>query len=54
MRDAYNSLRDPRRRMRESLLSVDPDAPFVSLIERKARQRRFAGPQPWLEVLQGK
>jgi curved DNA-binding protein CbpA len=54
IRDAYDSLRDPRRRMRDRLLSADPLAPFVSVIEIKARQRRFAGPQPWLEVLKGK
>ena len=54
IRDAYDSLRDPRRRMRDSLLSADPVAPLVSVIELKARKRRFAGPQPWLEVLKGK
>ena len=54
IRDAYDSLRDPRRRMREKLLSVDPLAPFVSVIEIKKGQRRFAGPKPWLEVLKGK
>ena len=53
IRDAYESLRDPRRRMRDRLLSVDPVAPFVSIIELKAR-RRYAGPKPWLEVLKGK
>ena len=52
--DAYDSLRDPRRRMRDRLLAVDPCAPFVSVIELQARPRRFAGPQPWLEVLKGK
>jgi curved DNA-binding protein CbpA len=54
IRDAYDSLRDPRRRMRDRLLSVDPFVPFVSVIELNAKQRRFAGPQPWLEVLKGK
>jgi hypothetical protein len=54
IRDAYDSLRDPRRRMRERLLSVDPLASFVSVVEGNARQRRFAGPQPWLEVLKEK
>jgi curved DNA-binding protein CbpA len=53
IRDAYDNLRDPRRRMRDSLLAVEPFAPFVSVVELKA-QRRFAGPQPWLEVLKGK
>jgi DnaJ-domain-containing protein 1 len=54
IRDAYDSLREPRRRMRNSLLSVDPFATFVSVLELKTRQRRFAGPQPWLEVLKKK
>ncbi len=54
IRDAYDSLRDPRRRMRASLISVDPVAPFASVVEGNARQRRFTGPQPWLEVLKGK
>jgi len=54
IRDAYEKLGDPRRRMRHSLLAADPSAPFVSLIEGKAPTRRFAGPQPWLEVLKHK
>ena len=54
IRDAYDSLRDPRRRMRDTLLSADPFAPFVSVIDLKTRQRRFAGPRPWMEVLKGK
>jgi hypothetical protein len=54
IRDAYEVLRDPRRRMRDRLVSVDPCAPLVSIIALDARQRRFAGPKPWLEVLKGK
>jgi preprotein translocase subunit Sec63 len=52
IRDAYASLRDPRRRMRDTLVSVDPVAPLASIIELPARPRRFAGPQPWLKVLE--
>ena len=52
IRDAYDSLRDPRRRMRDRLLSVDPFVPFVSVIELQAPKRQFAGPQPWLKVLE--
>jgi curved DNA-binding protein CbpA len=52
IRDAYDSLRDPRRRMRDRLLSVDPFAPFVSVVEVQARPRRFGGPQPWLKALE--
>lgn len=54
IRDAYETLRDPRRRMRDRLVSVDPRAPLASLLDRNEQPRRFAGPQPWLEVLQGK
>lgn len=54
IRDAYEILRDPRRRMRDLLLSADPEAPLVSLVEGPPAQRRFAGPDPWLEVLKGK
>jgi curved DNA-binding protein CbpA len=54
VRDAYDSLRDPRRRMRDRLLAADPFAPFASTVDLHARPRRFVGPQPWLEVLKGK
>ena len=49
VRDAYETLRDPRRRVRE-LLSVDPKQPLVSLLDGCA-ERRFTGPEPWLAVL---
>jgi curved DNA-binding protein CbpA len=54
IRDAYESLRDPRRRMRDRLLAVDPLAPLVSVVDVNVRQRRFVGPQPWLEGLKGR
>jgi DnaJ-class molecular chaperone len=54
IRDAYETLRDPRRRVRDMLLSADPEAPLVSLIEGEKPQRRFLGPHAWLEVLKGK
>jgi len=54
IRDAYETLRDPRRRMRNLLLAADPGAPLVSLIEGQPSERRFVGPEPWLEVLKGK
>jgi curved DNA-binding protein CbpA len=53
IRDAYETLRDPRRRARSLLLSADPAAPFSSLFT-DAPQRRFAGLAPWLEVLKAK
>ena len=54
IRDAYETLRDPRRRMRYMLLSADPEVPLVSLVEGQPAQRRFAGPRPWLEVVKKK
>lgn len=54
IRDAYETLRDPRRRMQNMLLSADPAEPLVSLIAGELPPRRFAGPNPWLEVLKGK
>jgi curved DNA-binding protein CbpA len=54
IRDAYEILRDPRRRMRHRLFAVDPAVPLASLFAGGAPPRRFAGPGPWLEVLKGK
>jgi curved DNA-binding protein CbpA len=54
IRDAYEILRDPRRRVRHRLFSVDPGAPLASLFTDDARPRRFVGPGPWLDVLKGK
>ena len=53
IRDAYETLRDPRRRARQMLLPEDPLPPLASLLS-AAPPRRFAGPKPWLEVLKGK
>ena len=53
IRDAYEAMRDPHRRARYLLLSANPTAPFVSLLT-ETKERRFAGPDPWLEVLKGK
>jgi curved DNA-binding protein CbpA len=54
IRDAYETLRDPRRRMRDMMLAADVAAPFVSLFAGLEPERRFVGPNPWLEVLKGK
>ena len=51
VRDAYEELRDPRRRARRLLLSADPAQPLVSLLESGAAERRFIGHGPWLAVL---
>jgi len=54
IRDAYEILRDPRRRLRHRLFSADPGAPLASLFTDEVRPRRFVGHGPWLEVLKGK
>ena len=51
IRDAYDTLRDPRRRMREIVLAADPEAPLTALLESQPKKRRMVGPQAWLEVL---
>ncbi len=51
IRDAYELLRDRRRRAQYTLFSVNPDAPLASLLEGMENQRPFAGPGPWLAVL---
>ncbi len=53
VRDAYDMLRDPRRRLRHRLFAVDPQAPLASLFPDEARPRRFVSPGPWLDVLKG-
>ena len=54
IRDAYEILRDPRRLALHLLLSADPEAPLVSLLPTRTRERRFTGPGPWLAVMREK
>lgn len=51
IRDAYDTLRDPRRRMREILLAAEPEAPLTTLLASQPKKRRLVGPQAWTEVL---
>jgi len=51
IRDAYETLRDPRRRARRRLLARGPDVPLESLLDGHDAELRFAGPGPWLEAL---
>lgn len=51
IRDAYEMLRDPRRRHQRTLLWADPHAPLSSLLSDEGNAKRFAGPEPWLAVL---
>ena len=51
IRDAYETLRDPRRRAQSLLFSADPEAPMISLIADRRTDRRFVGQGPWLTAL---
>ena len=51
IRDAYELLRDRRRRAQYMLFSVNPEAPLESLQEGMENERPFSGPGPWLAVL---
>lgn len=53
VRDAYETLRDPRRRARH-VLAADPNRPLESLLEGRPARRRFAGPDAWMAVLRVK
>jgi curved DNA-binding protein CbpA len=50
VRDAYDMLRDPRRRTRSLLLAADPKQPLASLLDGVQAKRQFTGPDPWLAV----
>ena len=54
IRDAYDILRDPHRRIGHLLFSVDPNAPLVSLLDHRPEPRQFAGPAAWLAVIREK
>ncbi len=54
IRDAYEAMRDPRRRARAMFSAGESNAPLVSLIEGRGVPRIFAGPQAWREVLKNK
>jgi len=54
IRDAYEVLRDPRRRARHMFLSADPQAALVSLLPASSQERKFTGPDAWLAVLREK
>jgi curved DNA-binding protein CbpA len=51
VRDAYELLRDQRRRAQHTLFSVNPEAPLASLLDGMDNHRQFVGPGPWLAVL---
>ena len=51
VRDAYELLRDRRRRAKHTLFSVNPEASLESLLDGVDNDRQFVGPGPWLAVL---
>ncbi len=51
IRDAYELLRDRRKRAEYMLFSCDIEAPLDSLLDSSDNDRRFAGPGVWLAVL---
>ncbi len=50
IRDAYEALKDPRRRA-ERVLAADVGAPLASLLDGLPARREFVGPDPWLAAL---
>ena len=50
IRDAYQTLRDPRSRAMAFLESVDPNATMVALVDGHVQERRFAGLEPWMSA----
>src|SRR3954454_24523796 len=51
IRDAWETLRDPRRRAKSLLLAADPTVPIASLLEDRQITRQFVGPNLWLAAL---
>jgi curved DNA-binding protein CbpA len=51
VRDAYELLRDRRRRTQHTLFSVNPEARLESLVDGVDNDRKFVGPGLWLAVL---
>ena len=54
IRDAYNTLKDPRRRIQLVLLDAAVEAPLTDLLDRAPAKGRFVGLKPWLDVLKEK
>ena len=51
IRDAYETLSDPRRRAWQALNSVDPEAPLTTLLDNLKERRDFVGPDTWLAAM---
>ena len=50
VRDAYELLRDRRRRAEYTLFSAPLEAPLSTLLEADSQSNRYVGPTPWLAV----
>lgn len=53
IRDAYDVLRNPRRRASEVVTGGRLDS-LTELVDRLPVARRFVGPEPWLAVLRAR
>ena len=51
IRDAYTILNDPRQRSRMMLVSADPEASVVTLLDNHSQSRQFVGPEAWLDAM---
>jgi curved DNA-binding protein CbpA len=51
VRDAYELLRDRRRRAQHTLFSINPEARLETLVDGMDNDRQFVGPGLWLAVL---
>ena len=51
IRDAYEVLRDPQRRSKSLIISVDPEAALASLLRDGTNERHFVGADLWLAAL---
>jgi curved DNA-binding protein CbpA len=54
VRDAYELLRDPRRRAEHLLFGGEALEPLQHLLDGRRPARRFTGPKPWLAALKEK
>jgi curved DNA-binding protein CbpA len=54
VRDAYELLRDRRRRSQHTLFSCDPEAPLESLLDGTTGERKYAESELWLAVFKEK
>ena len=54
VRDAYDTLRDPRKRAKALFDGRPFEAPLAEMFKNLKPRRVFTGPKPWLEALKSK